>query len=47
MLPVKLTSLFIFFRYVFNRLSVENYLFLVAVVTDKEAKIIKNMYIEK
>jgi len=36
----------VFLRYVFNRLSVENDLSLVAVVTGKEAKIFKSVYIE-
>lgn len=44
--PFSLFSVIVFLRYVFNRLSVENYLSLVAVVTGKEAKILMRVYIE-
>lgn len=44
--PLRRFSVIVFLRYVFNHLSVENDLSLVAVVTGKEAKLIKSLYIE-
>jgi hypothetical protein len=44
--PFSLFSVIVFLRFVFNRLSVENDISLVTILTGKEAKIFKIVYIE-